>query len=113
MKAFGKLGMGLRRERTPTKQEAKVLLALLDQSENWAHGYKLHKRYGIAPATVYGWIDDYVQRGYLDEAPYVPGESRHPVRLNKEGITFAKRRLKDFEAEEVYKHGERAKSGST
>lgn len=113
MKAFGKLGMGRRRERIPTKQEVKVLLALLDQSDNWTHGYKLHKQYEIAPATVYGWIDDYVQRGYLDEGLSVPGESLHPVRLNKEGITFAKRRLKDAESEEVYKHGERSESGST
>ena len=112
MKAFGKLGLSRRRERIPTKQEVKVLRALLDEVDSWTHGYKIHKHYGIAPVTVYGWIDDYAQRGYLDEAPSLPGESRHSVRLNKEGIIFARRRLQDAESEEVYKHGERADSSS-
>ena len=98
-----------RRERVPSKQEVRLLRALLREPDAWTHGYLLHQKYGVKPTTTYDWIAKYCADGVLEEDDeVVQGKRRHIIKLNKTGIAFALRRLREAEAEEVYKRGEAA-----
>ncbi len=92
--------MGKRRYRIPSRQQVRVLRALLACRDDGSHGYDLMKTTALSPATLYGLLKRLHDEGYLSKREQtVGGRCRLSYSLTKAGLRYAERALLEHEYE--------------
>jgi PadR family transcriptional regulator, regulatory protein PadR len=85
------------RNRSASPQTLRVFGALLDNPDDWRHGYELSKQTGLPSGTLYPILIRLADRGLLDsrwEPPRQPGRPpRHAYRLTADGVRAARTAL--------------------
>lgn len=82
------------RNRPPSKQTIRVLLALAEEPAAWRHGYDLCQQTGLKAGSMYPILMRLADRGFLDttwESAVPTGRPpRHLYRLTKTGADLAR-----------------------
>ena len=92
--------MGKRRYRIPSRQQVRVLRALLACRDDGSHGYDLMKLTALSPATLYGLLKRLHDEGYLSKCEQtVDGRCRLRYTLTPVGSRYAERALLEQEYE--------------
>ncbi|CAN5823181.1 hypothetical protein BH24DEI2_BH24DEI2_09870 [soil metagenome] len=91
--------MTKRRYRIPSRQQVRVLQALLRCRDQGSHGYDL-KATALSPATLYGLLKRLHDEGYLSKLEQtVDGRCRLCYTLTRVGLHYAERILLEDEYE--------------
>ena|SRR5215467_1832400 len=85
------------RDRRPSPQTLRLLVALAAQPRAWRHGYELSRETGLKAGTLYPILVRLAGRGLLDlrweESPLPARPPRHACRLSAGGLAFARAAL--------------------
>ena len=86
------------RQQNISLQTLNLLAALLEQADEWHHGYDLSQRTGLKSGTLYPILMRLSEQGHLESEwlePSKPGRpARHAYRLTPDGLALAKERAK-------------------
>jgi PadR family transcriptional regulator PadR len=81
------------RKPNSSRQTRTLLIALLDRSQSWRHGYDLSKETGIKSGTLYPLLMRLTEQGLLDSRWEIPDRAglppRHGYRLTSSGVALA------------------------
>lgn len=81
------------RNRKPSKQMRALLDILVEQRQEWRHGYDLMKATGLASGTLYPLLMRMTDQGLVEaewHEPAQPGRpARHAYRLTAAGLALA------------------------
>jgi PadR family transcriptional regulator, regulatory protein PadR len=84
------------RQQNISPQTLNLLSALLEQADDWHHGYDLSQRTGLKSGTLYPILMRLSEQGHLESEwlePSKPGRpARHAYRLTSDGLALAKER---------------------
>jgi PadR family transcriptional regulator, regulatory protein PadR len=84
------------RQQNISAQTLNLLAALLEQADDWHHGYDLSQRTGLKSGTLYPILMRLSEQGHLESEwlePSKPGRpARHAYRLTPDGLALAKER---------------------
>jgi DNA-binding PadR family transcriptional regulator len=85
------------RDRRPSPQTLRLLMALAARPRSWRHGYELSRETGLKAGTLYPILMRLSQRGLIDsrweESPLAARPPRHACRLSVQGLAFARAQL--------------------
>jgi PadR family transcriptional regulator, regulatory protein PadR len=92
----------MQRNRPPSEQTIKVLLALVEDPTGWRHGYDLCQQTGIKAGSMYPILMRLADRGFLETAweTEIPAgrPPRHLYRLSATGLELATEHVTTTEA---------------